>query len=382
MQRTPRCFALASAATTRSLVSLQRPFSSVPPLQSKASKSRSKKTKLLVRQPTAVKIAVAPGSVAGPSNKGKASTAPRGLLEEEEEPSQPIHQAPEVITTSSVDGASAKEVISDHPEVVDAKLSTVSSSHDEPHQNQEEEETIYTSPPPFNVPLLMSACFAFSVFSLSAADIARTGYASYDEDKEAYELASPWKRYTFAGGFVCVSVGLVLWGTLAPGRVITKLTIRRGPTATKPMSSIPLATRYPPTSLVSIHTPLTRLPIVGGRPRQVELHRLVLLGPLAQGPKSWHPAHHSPIETAEKKRNNPVSRGLANLSELLIAPSKPTSPSDRWKNKGTLSHVPLLVHGDRFSYTLGKRRAGKQGDLAGAWCEDWEGFEKALLGKK
>ncbi|SCV70604.1 BQ2448_3366 [Microbotryum intermedium] len=375
MQRIPRCFTLTPAApAARSFVRLQRPFSTVTPLQSKASKSRSKKTKLLVKQPIAIKPAVASASVEATSNnlKGKASAAPTGLLEAEEEPSPPVPQAPEVIATSSKAGAPTRDIVSDHSGVVDGTPSSSASSfsHNRPRQDQEEEETIYTSPPPFNVPLLMSACFAFSVFSLSAADIARTGYASYDEEKEEYELASPWKRYTFAGGFVCVSVGLVLWGTLAPGRVITKLTIRRASATTTPQSSAPLATRYPPTSLVSIHTPLTRLPIVGGRPRQVEFHRFVLLGPLAQGPKSWHPTHHPQTGTAQSKKRN-------NATHLA-------SPSDRWKNKGTLSHVPLLVQGDRFSYTMGKKRApsGKPGDLEGAWCEDWEGFEKALLGKE
>lgn len=47
-----------------------------------------------------------------------------------------------------------------------------------------------------------------------------------------------------------------------------------------------------------------------------------------------------------------------------------------------MSHVPIHVSGDKFSMTLAIKRgtAGQAGDATGAWCADWEGLERALLG--
>jgi hypothetical protein len=45
------------------------------------------------------------------------------------------------------------------------------------------------------------------------------------------------------------------------------------------------------------------------------------------------------------------------------------------------SHVPILIKGDRASYSMAvKRGTAGMGDTQGAWCEDWEGLERALLG--
>lgn len=41
-----------------------------------------------------------------------------------------------------------------------------------------------------------------------------------------------------------------------------------------------------------------------------------------------------------------------------------------------------MIQGDRASYSLAVRRgpSGLMGDPKGAWCVDWEGLERALLG--
>lgn len=43
------------------------------------------------------------------------------------------------------------------------------------------EETIYTAHAPFSVPLVLTAVFVFAVFSLTGADNARVGLASWNE---------------------------------------------------------------------------------------------------------------------------------------------------------------------------------------------------------
>lgn len=64
------------------------------------------------------------------------------------------------------------------------------------------------------------------------------------------------------------------------------------------------------------------------------------------------------------------------VKATLVAEPKPRKERPK---SAVLSHVPILVEGDRFSYSLQKTRGEKGGDK-GAWCEDWEGLEKSLLG--
>lgn len=162
-----------------------------------------------------------------------------------------------------------------------------------------EEETIYTAQAPFNTPLVLTACFVFSVFALTGADSARVGLADYNEcvflsdslqdvltlfsldrKTEEYELAPAWKRYTFASGFLIVAVGIVSWGALAPARIVTKLTLRRPLTPT-------IRAQFPSESIVAIHTPITSLPFLS--PRAVPLSTIHLLGPLSTHPQPYHP---------------------------------------------------------------------------------------------
>lgn len=48
--------------------------------------------------------------------------------------------------------------------------------------------------------------------------------------------------------------------------------------------------------------------------------------------------------------------------------------------KKKYSHAPLMVEGDWQSYSLQIKRAPKPFDPSGAWCKNWDAFERALLG--
>ena len=99
---------------------------------------------------------------------------------------------------------------------------------------------------------------------------------------EEYELAPTWKRYTFAAGFAGVGFGVIYYGAVAPGRIVTKLTIRR------PLASTAL---FPRDALVTIHSPITKLP--GLSPRTVPLGKINLLGPISDRPQSYHPKDYA-----------------------------------------------------------------------------------------
>ena len=67
------------------------------------------------------------------------------------------------------------------------------------------------------------------------------------------------------------------------------------------------------------------------------------------------------------------------MSKAIIAPPKPRKGGSK---PTTGTHVPILIQGDRFTYSIQKTRGptGRIDDKTGAWCEDWEALEKALLG--
>lgn len=235
-----------------------------------------------------------------------------------------------------------------------------------------EPETIYTSPPPYNVSLVLAATFVAAVFCLNAADMARVGYSSQDKVTGEYQLAPAWQRYLFAIGFGAVGAGVVSWGVLAPARVVTKINVRRA-------AGTPRSIKYSPETLVQIYTPLSKLPF--NSPRQVPLSSILLLGPLSLTQKSYHPR-----DVQVPQSNGPIRRLLRPLSDLLIAPPSAKSKRTHWdKQKDGVplpSNVPILLKGDRATYTLTVKRgpAGTMGDEKGAWCEDWDALEKGLLG--
>lgn len=74
------------------------------------------------------------------------------------------------------------------------------------------------------------------------------------------------------------------------------------------------------------------------------------------------------------------------MTKLLIAPPSKKAKRTHWeKNRAGLplpSHVPILIKGDRASYSLAVRRGtgAVVNDPTGAYCEDWEALERALLG--
>lgn len=213
-------------------------------------------------------------------------------------------------------------------------------------------------------------------------------------ETEEYELAPRWKRYTFASGFAAVSCAVIAFGAIAPGRsvripepltlapvadclpllrrIVTKMTLRRPLTA-------PTHPRFPPSALVTIHTPITRLP--GLSPRIVELSKIQLLGPLASRPRPYHP-RDQPTPSRASSTPGPLSRMLRPVKELLVAPASAKKNPKPWHGTGRLSHVPIHVAGDRLSMSLAIKRGekGMPGDVTGAWCEDWEGLERAMLG--
>ena len=244
------------------------------------------------------------------------------------------------------------------------------------HPNHGPEETIYTANPPFNVPLVMTACFVLAVFSLSGADMARQGLAQYNEDTGEYdELAPKWKRYTFAGGFAGASMAIIAFGAIAPGRIVTRMTLRR-PVAGAAQGQGGV---FPRDALVTIHTPITRLP--GLSPRTVELSKIQLLGPLASRPRPYHP-RDMPAPDRGAKPAGPLARLLRPVKELLVAPALPAKHPKPWNKSGVLSHVPIHVAGEKFSMSLAIKRGptGQPADPNGAWCADWEGLERSLLG--
>ncbi|GAA5916793.1 hypothetical protein JCM5296_007392 [Sporobolomyces johnsonii] len=232
------------------------------------------------------------------------------------------------------------------------------------------EEVIYTAQPPYPVALLLTASFVIAMFSFVAADLARVGIQVYDEETQEYRIAPKWKRYTLATGAAAVGVGAVTWGVLSPARLVTKMTLRRTPaSATSPFP-------FPRDSLVTLHNPLTKIP--GVKPRTVPLSKIRLLGPLSDSPKSYHPASM----TVQSKERGTFSSILDTLRHKYLAPPlrRSKSAASPWNKHGNrLSHSPILIEGDRASYSLALKRAEKPNDPKGAWCKDWDALERALL---
>lgn len=189
-------------------------------------------------------------------------------------------------------------------------------------------ELIYTSTPPFNVPLMLSVSFVMSVFCLACADFAWTGIELYDEETGTYEVTPAWKRYTLAGSAATVGVGIAVWGSLAPTRLITRMTLHR--TAGSMHSPLP----FPRDSTVVLEarlhslllravtvtdsrytqnplTPLLRK--IGQKPRAVPLARIRLLGPISASAKPYHP-----LTQAEPSKPPGVRSSVSLCAKVLL----------------------------------------------------------------
>ncbi|GAA5927852.1 uncharacterized protein JCM15063_006014 [Sporobolomyces koalae] len=231
------------------------------------------------------------------------------------------------------------------------------------------EEVIYTAVPPYNVALIMSAAFVVGVFCFVTADLARVGIAVYNEETGEYEVAPKWKRYTLAIGAAGVGTAAVAWGTLAPSRLVTRMTLHRTP------ASLNSPLMFPPDSLISIHSPLTKLfKKLGQKPRQVPLSKIRLLGPLSNSPKPYHPL----LRQQDPKKEGRVSAFISQY--FPSAPRSAKSAPTPWNKSGKrLSHSPILIEGDRASYSIALKRAREIDSDKGAWAKDWDQLERALL---
>lgn len=79
--------------------------------------------------------------------------------------------------------------------------------------------------------------------------------------------------------------------------------------------------------------------------------------------------------------NQPIADFLRTLKKNLIADIPDKKPRTPWGDRRT-SHSPIIIKGDRASYSLAVRR-GKTGlmdDEGGAWFQDTAELEKSLLG--
>ncbi|GAA6061394.1 hypothetical protein JCM10212_000654 [Sporobolomyces blumeae] len=352
-----------------------RHLSTTPPALSKASKQRTRKPKSFSAFPASSSTTPA-AAQAGTALPGQAGTdagrsGTGGLFESQARAQSPAEAARDPVGPASIERefVEHQKVESVTPEVRENAGTDVRgdeplgegprSTTAEPH-----EEVFYTAQPPYNVPLIMSAAFVVGVFCFVTADLARVGIADTGE----YEVAPKWKRYTLAIGAAGVGTAAVAWGTLAPSRLVTKMTIRRN----GPVNPSHL---FPRDSVVSIYSPLTRLSgKLGQKPRQVPLSRIQLLGPLSNSPKPYHPLLGSAQKTKQGR--------IASLVDRFIpAPSKSKSNPTPWNKEGKrLSHSPILIEGDRASYSIALKRASTPDSAQGAWMKDWDQFERALLG--
>ncbi|KAL8278506.1 hypothetical protein RQP46_009196 [Phenoliferia psychrophenolica] len=262
-----------------------------------------------------------------------------GGLGEVEDASYSAHQAKGEPMRAATVAASKADTASSAPQKTEPSASSSTSSSSSSDGNGKPandgfgpDTTFYSSTPPYNVPLVLTFSVVVTMFCVIGADTARTGWTKYDE-------------------------------------VITKMTIRR------PLST-PSPSRFPPTALVTLHTPVSKLPLYPRR--TVPLSSINLLGPLSTSPKPWHPKSYIP--PAKPPRTGLLADTWRKISKAIIAPPNPRKAGSKPPVTGT--HVPILIEGDRFTYSIQKTRGptGTKDDKTGAWCEDWEGLEKALLG--
>ncbi|GAA5923570.1 hypothetical protein JCM3775_000432 [Rhodotorula graminis] len=355
-----------------------RAFSTCSRLSSRASKDRRVKW-----TPPAAQATTSPGQAG--TDAARSGAASGGLFEGEPVEDKVGEITPEVIEREMLDvqhevrqqvGGRDRENLAGTDVGGGGGPSASSASSSSSRAEQEpvvegEGELVYTATPPFNVPLMLSVSFVMSVFCLACADFARVGVEQYDEETGTYEVTPAWKRYTLAGGAASVGVGIAVWGSLAPTRLISKMTLHR--TASSLHSPLP----FPRDSLIVLENPLSPLlRKLGQKPRAVPLSRIRLLGPISASAKPYHPLMQAP----KSKRPGRIATLLGPLRDKFIAPSSPVKAQPTpWNNK-RLSHSPFVIEGDRASYSLAVKRAPEPFSDKGAWCKDWDALERALLG--
>ncbi|GAA5974630.1 hypothetical protein JCM5350_001226 [Sporobolomyces pararoseus] len=349
-----------------------RQLSTTSPLFSKASKERSsRKPKSFTSTPPAAAYAQSPAPGQAGTDVGKSGSSQESALFEgggEKVENQVV--TPETIEKDFMqhqkeDDMTDEKRSQENQAGTDVGNGGIGNSD---IQNSKQEEVIYTAQPPYNVALIMAASLVVGVFCFVTADLARVGIAETGE----YEVAPKWKRYTLAIGAAGVGTAAVAWGTLAPSRLVTKMTLHRSPASLN--SPFP----FPLDSTVSVHSPLTRLAAkLGQKPREVPLSRIRLLGPLSDSPKPYHPLFR---DQGKQKKEGRISSFVSQYF-----PSAPRSSSSAratpWSKTGKkLSHSPILIEGDRASYSIALKRTREMNSEKGAWCKDWDALERALLG--
>lgn len=243
-----------------------------------------------------------------------------------------------------------------------------------------EPETIYTGTPAYNVPLLLGAMFVGAVVCFNCADLARAHWSVEDPDEpEGSRLAPKWQRYSIAAGFAVVGTGLVTLGMLIPARLVTRLTLARPVTT-------PSTIQFPRDGKVTIYGPLSRVSYLFP-PRTALLRELELLGPLSSEPRAFHPQPGQVVSSTSASSSAASTKGSGGgvLAALGI-----TGAKSRWQyrqeGRRAPPYVPIVVKGDYFSYTLSVakhapgERSGESDKRIKAWCKDFDGLERALLG--
>ena len=314
-----------------------RAFSTRSPLLSRASKDRRVKW-----TPPASQATASPGQAGTDAARSGASSG--GLFEGEPVEDKVGEVTPEVIeremlaaqdeVRQQVGGPDRENLAGTDvgggggPSASSSSSSSSSRRAEQEPAVEGEGEVVYTATPPFNVPLMLSVSFVMSVFCLACADFARVGVEQYDEETGTYEVTPAWKRYTLAGGAASVGVGIAVWGSLAPTRLISKMTLHR--TASSLHSPLP----FPRDSLIvlEVRLVLLLLPLersmltttscaqnplspllrkLGQKPRAVPLARIRLLRPISASAKPYHPLMQAPKDKRPGVRPSLARRARA-----------------------------------------------------------------------
>ncbi|BGP31157.1 hypothetical protein JCM10296v2_002921 [Rhodotorula toruloides] len=197
------------------------------------------------------------------------------------------------------------------------------------------EEVIYTATPSYNPALMVGVAFTMGVFCLTLADLARVGIVRPDAET---------------------------------GEHVTKITLRRPPAAAKSTLAFPPNSRL---CIYHIYSPIAQQ-WFRRAPRTVPIAKCHLLGAISASPKPYHPK----IKPIPHKEGS--LRGYFAKLRKRFFPDDETPVPSAVKKK--YSHAPLMVEGDWQSYSLQIKRAQKPFDSSGAWCKNWDAFERALLG--
>lgn len=210
--------------------SLRRCISSTAVTLNKSSKQRNKVSKKNTKPPTpalpkkvqapVAQVVIPVKSLTTPEKEEEVAAPAEGKGNRAENESSSSSSSPSTGSRElpHVDSIGAKVASSD------AKAQTRSASlgaAEEGTGGYQAEETIYTANPSFSAPLVLTATFVFAVFSLSAADMARSLWSEADPDNPGQSrLAPPWKRYGIATGFATIAAAITFYGATAPARFV------------------------------------------------------------------------------------------------------------------------------------------------------------------